>query len=63
MVCSEAYAMNGFWLKHGGRNNKGACCVLERRSHLHKKSMRTDFTTLDEVGRWVILFHATIKCA
>ena len=53
IVCDEPFAMNGFWRKHGGCNNKGVCVPLEKRSQVHHMSMRTKFRTMADVARWV----------
>lgn len=65
LICREPYAMNGFWRKHGGYNNRGVIIPLETRSPVHHTSMRNNFKKLSDTysltdalqpeKKWIIL--------
>lgn len=48
-ICSEPYAMNGFWRKHGGWNKKKCQSPLDLRARVHTHKMRSYWSSLDKI--------------
>lgn len=51
VVCKRPFAMNGFWRKHGGINNRYVESPLQQRSHSHVTGMRENFKYVNEVQK------------
>lgn len=67
ILCGLPFAMNGFWRKHGGLNNRNTINDLVQRSPSHKRCMRTLDVSLVEheeglrnESKWMKLGHRCV---